>query len=100
MPRMKSKEAEQLALAKLKEYLEQNMDAVRATRGREVFMFGPEGTNWVGTLGIFSQEVMKRATLKNGWIDRPEDRARVWVRVIVSEDGMARLEEVADWHNL
>jgi hypothetical protein len=100
MTLMKSKDAEQIALAKLKEYLARHMDAVDATRGREVFMFGPEGNAWIGSVSLFPKEVAQRATLKGGWIDRPEDYAQEWLRVTVQEDGRAEIEEIVDWRTL
>jgi len=100
MPRMKSHAAEQIARGKLKEYLEQHMDAVSATRGREIFSFGPEGDAWVGIVGVFSREAMERCNLKEGWIDRPEDRATEWLRVTVFDDGSAEIKEVVDWQTL
>src|SRR5262245_29155839 len=96
---MNSEYAEQVARVKLKEFLEQHMEAVHETRGREIFMFGPEGTDWVGLVGVFSREMIQRTRLENGWIDRPEDRANIWLKVIVA-DGIARIEEVADWRTL
>jgi len=97
---MTSREAEQIALRVIKQYLDEHPDAVIATRGREVFMFGPDGDSWVGSIGVFSADVMQRSTLEHGWIDRPQDRAKEWLRVTVSRDGRAVLEEVADWQTL
>jgi hypothetical protein len=97
---MKSKDAEQIARQKLKEYLEQHKDAVDVIRGREIFMFGPEGSTWVGIVGVFMTEAIERASLKHGWLDRPEDRAKEWLRVTVFDDGTTQIEEVVDWRTL
>jgi len=100
MARLRSKEAEQIIRDKLKDYLEHNVDAVKAIRGRDVFNFGADGNTWIGGISVFPKEVLKKASLRDGWIDRPEDRARVWIQVIVAENGTATVEEVADWRTL
>ena len=97
---MKLDEAQRIATPKIREYLDQRPDVWGALRGREVFMFDRDGKTWTVIVGIFPKEAMKRATLKDGWIDRPEDRAREWLRAHVSEDGAVEICEVVDWRTL
>jgi hypothetical protein len=97
---MRLEVAQKIAAPKIKDYFEQHPDAWKALRGREVYMFDHEGKLWTVVVGIFPKESMQGATLKDGWIDRSEDRAREWLRAHVSENGTVTIQEVVDWQTL
>jgi hypothetical protein len=100
---MRIDDAEQIAKAKIREYLKGWDSKLRAVGDRFVLQSRRSGDEWIFIVGVFPKEGLVAPSSqvpKAWWDDREEVRARDWLHVIVDRAGGARVEEVAELDDL